>query len=136
MWAGYPAARARLLAAAQAADADLIVLAGDSHNAWAFELAHDGKPAAVEFDVQSVTSPGYEQALSGDAAAVRDAVVGASPELQWCDTSQRGYMTVTLTPEEARAEWTFMKTIREATTATTGTQIATARRGAHRLSLR
>lgn len=135
MWAGYPAARARLLAAAQAANADLVVLAGDSHNAWAFDLAHDGKPAAVEFDVQSITSPGYEQALKGNPAAIRDAVVEASPELKWCDTTQRGYMTVAFTPEEARAEWTFMRTIREVSTATTGTQIATTRRGTHKLSL-
>ncbi|WP_416907793.1 MAG: alkaline phosphatase D family protein [Polymorphobacter sp.] len=135
MWAGYPAARARLLGAAQAAGAELIVLAGDSHNAWAFDLAHDGKPAAVEFDVQSITSPGYEQAFAANPGGVRDAVVAASPELKWCDTSQRGYMTVTLTPEEARAEWTFMRTIREVSTQTTGTQVATTRRGTHRLSL-
>src|SRR5690606_30139962 len=40
-WGGYPAARARLLKAAQAADADLVMLSGDSHNAWAFDLAQD-----------------------------------------------------------------------------------------------
>lgn len=135
MWAGYPAARARLLAAAQAANADLVVLAGDSHNAWAFDLAHDGKPAAVEFDVHSITSPGYEQALKGNPTAIRDAIVAASPELQWCDTTQRGYMTVAFSPEEARAEWTFMRTIREVSTATTGKQAATTRRGSHKLTL-
>ncbi len=47
-WSGFPAARSRLLGAAQAADADLVVLSGDSHNAWAFDLAEGGKPAGVE----------------------------------------------------------------------------------------
>ncbi len=135
MWAGYPAARARLLAAAQAADADLVVLAGDSHNAWAFDLPHGGKPVGVEFDVQSVTSPGYESALKADPAMIRDALVGSSPELKWCDTSQRGYLTVTFTPEAATSEWTFMRTIREVSTATTGTRSAMVKRGARTLTL-
>src|SRR3546814_9542222 len=47
-WDGYPAARSRLLAAAQRADADLVTLSGDSHNAWAFDLTHGGRPAGIE----------------------------------------------------------------------------------------
>lgn len=133
MWAGYPAARQRLLAAAQKADADLVVLAGDSHNAWAFDLGHDGKPAGVEFAVQSVTSPGYESALGADPAKIRDALVGASPELKWCDTSQRGYLTVAFTPETATSEWTFMSGIRTASTATSGSRTAIVKRGARQM---
>ncbi len=133
MWAGYPAARRRLLAAAQKANADLVVLAGDSHNAWAFDLANDGKPAGVEFAVQSVTSPGYESALKADPAKIRDALVGASPELKWCDTSQRGYMTVSFTPEQVTNEWTFMSGIRTVSTATSGTRSATVKRGARQM---
>src|SRR3546814_5195610 len=53
-WDGYPAARERLLASALDADANLLVLAGDSHNGWAFELDHAGARAGVEFGVQSV----------------------------------------------------------------------------------
>ncbi|MGB5078095.1 MAG: alkaline phosphatase D family protein, partial [Sphingorhabdus sp.] len=37
-WGGYPAARSRLLGAAQQADANLVVVTGDSHNGWAFDL--------------------------------------------------------------------------------------------------
>ena len=40
-WDGYPAARDRLLAAAQRADANLVTRSGDSHNAWAFDLTRD-----------------------------------------------------------------------------------------------
>ena len=64
-WDGYPAARERLLASALNADANLISLAGDTHNAWAFDLTHDGMAAGVEFGGQSVTSPGFETYLPG-----------------------------------------------------------------------
>lgn len=118
-WGGYPAARARLLASAQAADADLLVLAGDSHNGWAFDLAEGARPAGVEFGGHSVTSPGYEFVLSGtDPKTVASRLIASSPELKWADTSRRGYMVVELTPERATGEWVFMNTIRERSTAT------------------
>jgi alkaline phosphatase D len=129
MWAGYPQARKRLLQAAQAADADMVVVSGDSHNGWAFNLAEGGKPAGVEFAGQSVTSPGYESALKADPAKIREALVAANPAMTWCDTSRRGYMTVAFTPEAARCDFVFMKTIRDRTTATDTGQGATVKRG-------
>lgn len=111
-WGGYPAARSRLLGAAQRAGADLVMLAGDSHNAWAYDLMEGGRRAGVEFDGQSVTSPGYETVFrSVPAADIARALVETNPELKWCDTSGRGYMTVTLTPREAAAEWLFVESI-------------------------
>ena len=98
-WGGYPAARARLLAAAQAASANLVMLSGDSHNAWAYELSNKGRPAGVEFAGHAVTSPGYESSTTGtDPEVVAAAILKSSPELKWCDTSRRGYMALTLTP--------------------------------------
>ncbi|MBO9713023.1 alkaline phosphatase D family protein [Sphingomonas sp.] len=110
-WGGYPAARARFLKAAQAAGANLLVICGDSHNAWAFDLGQDGKPAGVEFAGHSVTSPGYEDSLAADPRAIAAGLVAANPELKWCDTSRRGYMALTLTPEKATNDWLFVDTI-------------------------
>ena len=45
-WDGYPQARRRLLQSALDADANLVILSGDSHNAWAFDLDLDGHAAA------------------------------------------------------------------------------------------
>lgn len=135
-WGGYPAARARLLQAAQAAEAELIVLAGDSHNAWAFDLKQDGKPAGVEFGGHSVTSPGYESYLTGAAPAdVARALVEASEELVWADTSRRGYMVVTLTPDRAASEWVFMDTIRDKSLATGASQTISTARGTRTLQV-
>ncbi len=116
-WDGYPAARQRLLRSALDADANLVVLSGDSHNAWAFDLDVQGTPAGVEFAGQSVTSPGYEDDLPqvppGDLVR---ALVRQNHELKWADTSRRGYLTVTLTPERASGEWLFLDTIRQRST--------------------
>ena len=39
----------------------------------------------------------------------------ASPELVACDTSQRGWTHVTLTPEAATAQWRFVSSVVEPT---------------------
>lgn len=110
-WGGFPAARARFLAHAQAAEANLIVLSGDSHNAWAFDLGQGGRAAGVEFAGHSVTSPGYDDGSDADPKVMARALVAANPELKWCDTSRRGYMALTLTPDSARNDWVFVDTI-------------------------
>ncbi|HSX55361.1 MAG TPA: alkaline phosphatase D family protein [Sphingomonas sp.] len=128
-WGGYPAARARFLKAAQAANANLVVIAGDSHNAWAYDLAQDGRPAGVEFAGHAVTSPGYESSTATDPKVIARALVETNPELKWCDTSRRGYMAMTLTPDAVRNDWLFADTIRQRTPAATVGHSATVRRG-------
>ncbi len=116
-WDGYPVARERLLSGAQEADADLIVLSGDSHNGWAFNLETADGPAGVEFGGHSVTSPGFEAYTSGvNPATVAKAVVETNDQLQWADTEHRGYMSVALTPEKATSTWHFLDTIRQKST--------------------
>lgn len=111
-WGGYPAARARFLRTAQSLGANLVVLSGDSHNAWAYDLGQDGKPAGVEFAGHAVTSPGYEAASKTDPKVIAAALVKANPELKWCDTSRRGYMTMTLTPATVSNDWIMVDTIK------------------------
>jgi alkaline phosphatase D len=135
-WGGYPAARTRFLNAAQQAGADLIVVAGDSHNSWAFELTQDGKPAGVEFDGQSVTSPGFENYFPKTAPAdISRALVETNAELKWAETSGRGYLTVTLTPAAATGEWLFLDTIRERSPRIARTHRMRTRAGRRRLEL-
>ena len=113
-WDGYPAARERVLRAALEANANLVSLAGDTHNAWAFDLDLDGEPVGVEFGGQSVSSPGFETYLPflkpGDVEA---ATVGRNPQLRWMDSSRRGYMAVELTPDDATSEFRFVGSVKE-----------------------
>ncbi len=95
-WDGYPAARSRLLRAAQPADADLVMLSGDSHNAWAYALVEDGRPAGVEFAGHS----GHLGRRSRTSFGVDPKTVAAqaswppTPSSKWADTSQRGYLMI------------------------------------------
>ncbi len=118
-WGGYPAARSRFLSAAQRADANLIVVTGDSHNGWAFDLPEGGRPAGVEFGGHSVSSPGFESAVKIDPAIVARDMVGANKaELRWMDSSNRGYMHLSLTPQAATNEWVFVETVKDVSLAT------------------
>jgi alkaline phosphatase D len=132
-WDGYPAARRRLLRSALDADANLVVLSGDSHNAWAFDLDLDGHRAGIEIAGTSVTSPGNEDDFPGVApdTAVR-ATVARNPQLKWANLHQRGYATLHLTPQRATAEWVFMQTIREHIIALGGRQVMSSVRGSNR----
>ncbi len=114
-WGGYPAARARFLKSAQGMGASTIVISGDSHNAWAYDLAQDRHAAAVEFAGQSVTSQGYEGGLAADPKLVAASLVRANAELKWCDTSRRGYMAMTVTPERVSNDWLFVDTVKSRT---------------------
>lgn len=135
-WDGYPAARQRLLESALNANANLVVLSGDSHNAWGFDLEVSGAPAGVEFAGHSVTSPGFETDLPKIPAAdlVRSMRV-RNPNLKWADLSRRGYATVELTPKAATGEWLFMETVRRRTSRLAGTHRMTSAVGARRFAI-
>ncbi len=134
-WDGYPAARERLFQGALEADANLIVLAGDTHNAWAFELDHGGARVGVEFGGHSVTSPGLESYLGKiPADRLASAMVEANPQLKWVDTARRGYMAVELTPARATSEYRFMETVRQRSSRLAGTHTATTLAGSRVLA--
>ncbi|TDP13380.1 alkaline phosphatase D [Roseateles asaccharophilus] len=112
-WDGYAVARETLLATASQLDKNLVVLAGDTHNAWASDLKdRSGKQIGVEFATSSVSSPGFETYLPKEnpqtLAAALTQLIGP---LEYCDTSRRGYMVVTATPAECRSDWIFVNTV-------------------------
>ena len=134
-WDGYPAARSRLLRSAQEANANLVVLSGDSHNAWGFDLDEGGKPAGVEFAGQSVTSPGYESdGLSVSPREIERAVIERNPHLKWANLERRGYLAIELTPARATGEWLLLDTIRKRSTALAGQHRMSVAHGSNRLS--
>ena len=134
-WNGYPAARARLLGGAQAAGANLIVVSGDSHNAWAYDLPNQGKPAGVEFAGHSISSYGFEARFDADPKRIAADMIAANPTLKWCDTSRRGYMTVTLGRDQARSDWLFLDTVKTRSVALSGSSSAVVGHGARTLAL-
>ena len=133
-WDGYPAARDRLLGAAQEANTNLVVLAGDSHNGWASNLDRGGAAAGIEFAGHSVTSPGaeyYLPLLKPQEFAARQ--VAGNGQLQWADTGQRGYMAVELTPARITTDYHFLQGIKTRSTVLAGTKRITSEAGSQTL---
>ena len=112
-WDGYPAAREAVFASSRRLDKNLVVLAGDSHNAWASDLKDaSGAAVGVEFATPSVTSAGLELEYPRITRQfLADAFVKMVPELRYAETSDRGYLLVTLTPAQARADWVFVGSV-------------------------
>jgi len=111
-WDGYPAARERLFADLRAHAVNPVMLAGDTHNAWMFDLKDDaGRAVGVEFGTPGITSPGLESYLPLPSATVAEALRAASPEIVDLDTSRRGWTALTLTPESVSGQWHFVDNI-------------------------
>lgn len=135
-WDGYPAARQRILRDVANANADLVVLTGDSHNGWAFDLDVDSTPVGVEFAGQSVTSPGFERVFRGtDPASISKALQETNAQLRWVNADSRGYMTVSLTPDAASSTWHFLDTIRSKSTKMKGQAVQGVALGNNKLSM-
>ncbi|MBV1886790.1 MAG: alkaline phosphatase D family protein, partial [Parvibaculaceae bacterium] len=117
-WEGYPAARHRahqefIGGIDETNKGNVVVLAGDTHNAWASSLHQQdtGESVGVEFATSSITSAGMEKYISAAPRLIADKFVAASPDLHWMDASQRGYMVITLTKTQVRSDWFFVDTI-------------------------
>ena len=135
-WDGYPAARERVFKAALNADANLIVLAGDTHNGWAFDLDHEGARVGVELGVCSVSSPGFETYLGFlKPETLAAALVAENAQLKWADTAQRGYMVVELTPARATTEYRFVAGVKQRSTRLAGTKAITTEKGSGKLAV-
>lgn len=111
-WDGYPAAREILLMTAAQLQKKLVVLAGDTHNAWHSDLTLlSGQKVGEEFATSSVSSPGLETYLALPPAQIKAIFEGVVKDLKWMDASRRGYLKLSITPSQVQGEWFFIDTI-------------------------
>jgi alkaline phosphatase D len=139
-WDGYEPARDRFLDAAMAADVqNLVVLTGDVHASMAFEIARDpNNPASyvagagvgsegVEFVTPSISSGGDQANPTGetdDPEALAEALVtsgsealrASNPHLKLFDASRNGYLLLTITEANLRADFWLVPTVLEVST--------------------
>ncbi|MBV1862329.1 MAG: alkaline phosphatase D family protein [Nannocystaceae bacterium] len=109
-WDGYRAARSRFYDLAESTG-NVVVLTGDIHSSWAFDLAVDPAgtydPAdgsgsvGVEFVVPAVSSPGFP--LNAGPA-----LLAANPHLRWIDIRERGYLLLDVDTQRVQASWWFV----------------------------
>lgn len=122
-WDGYQTSRRRLLNRIQSMALDnVIVLTGDIHSSWAMDVSLDpGNPAvynrftgegslAVEFVTPAVSSPAAPTKGLSDLAMA--ALIPLNPHLKWVDLFHRGYIVLDITPEQCKADWFHVNTVR------------------------
>ena len=124
-WDGYPINRETLLQTIRQTGKKLVVLSGDSHNAWYNDLRTlDGSTkVGVEFATASVTAPGFESAglgefapfIDGSAVApgnINGSRAGLIDDVNYVETKRRGYLLMTVTAANVKGEFVFVDNIR------------------------
>ncbi|MGD9905586.1 MAG: alkaline phosphatase [Vicinamibacterales bacterium] len=124
-WDGYRISRSRVYDMVERHKVEnLVVLTGDVHSSWAFDLprqlssAYD--PASgrgslgVEIVCPAVSSP---TPFQGEAGAARLASTpGTRPHLKFLDGQSRGYVVLDVTREHLQADWWFVPGVNVRTT--------------------
>ncbi len=117
-WDGYYTEREFLYAKLAEFNKKIIVLAGDTHNAWTSYLySQKGEYVGVELATSSVSSPGLEKYLSIPLAQLQQfefAFTTLIDELAYCNLNQRGYLMVTLDDKQVLSDWIFVDSIKNA----------------------
>ena len=113
-WDGYAVARETVLGMARAYNKNLVVLSGDTHNAWASDLADRlGNQIGIEFATPGVTSPGFEAYFpTENPLAVAGGLEQLIGPLVYAETASRGFMVVTATQAECRCDWVYVSNVK------------------------
>jgi len=95
----------------------VVVLAGDTHNAWSSNLySKDGAFVGVELATSSVSSPGLEKYLNIPLAQLQQfefAFNTLIDELNYCNLNQRGYLMVQFDETQVQSQWIYLDSIKK-----------------------
>lgn len=120
-WDGYTFERKRLFDFVNENDIDnLVVLTGDIHTFWAYDLPFGKTPynpedrsgsAGVEFVTTAVSSPGFP--IPGNQAPL---IQQMNPYLRFLQLDKRGYITLDLNEERAQGDYYQVSTVNKPNT--------------------
>lgn len=113
-WDGYFVERETVLETARATDSNLVVLAGDTHNAWANNLKTlSGHSVGIELATSSVSSPGLEDYFPEQNPDILAGVITQLIEnLHYANLQHRGYLVAHFTQQHCQAEWHFVSDVK------------------------
>lgn len=116
-WDGFPYEQNKIYSFIREANIrNLVFLTGDTHASWAIEVTDRkaASPMAVEFGTPSISSSNWNEYASDDSVRAGEAkLLRANPHIRYGNARDHGYLLVTLTPQQAVAEWWYVSTLRE-----------------------
>lgn len=124
-WDGYPREKARIKnLIVDKKISDVVFLAGDTHSAWAIEAATDvanrynaqtsAGAFAVEFGTTSVSSGNSDERTPADTVRLMEAaLLTSNPHIKYVNARDHGYLLVTFTPQQLRADYFMVNTLRQ-----------------------
>ncbi|WP_299835166.1 alkaline phosphatase D family protein [uncultured Tenacibaculum sp.] len=117
-WDGYYAEREEILETFR--DKKVVVLAGDTHNAWQSNLmTATGEKVGDELATSSVSSPGFESFVGPQGAVqLGGALQLLIDDLNFANLVDRGFMKLTVTSGAVKTDWTYVDTVTETTFST------------------
>jgi MYXO-CTERM domain-containing protein len=97
----------------------VVVLTGDIHSSWAFDVparAEPGGPSvAVELVTPSVTSATFAQIVGPDsdlvARGLTTVVQDQLPHVRWTEIQRHGYVVVGVNGERVQADWWHVEAV-------------------------
>jgi alkaline phosphatase D len=121
-WDGYRVSRSRVFDMVERHQVpNLVVLTGDVHSSWAFDLprgvsdAYDPRTGRASLGVEivcpAVSSPTPFQGADGEARLA--ALPTQRPHLRFLDGRSRGYVVIDVTRDRLQADWWLLPTVRE-----------------------
>jgi len=116
-WDGYFAEREIVYGTLAQLKKKVVVLAGDTHNAWSSNLyTKDGVFVGVELATSSVSSPGLEKYLNIPLDQLQQfefAFTTLIDELNYCNLNQRGYLIVQFDETQVQSQWIYVDSIKK-----------------------
>ncbi|MGE0587038.1 MAG: alkaline phosphatase [Cyclobacteriaceae bacterium] len=103
---------------------DVLFLTGDTHASWAFEVATDVANTynpttsqgafAIEFGTPSISAANSnERNPTEEVKKSEITLMETNPHIKYTNNRDHGYMILTLTPAQARADWYYVETLRK-----------------------
>lgn len=122
-WDGYAIERDGIIDHVQYnAIENVVFVTGDTHTSWAFEVpvsiedySSSNNGVAIEFGTTSITSSNWnERGTDEEVMEAEHLIMASNPHLKFVNGRDHGYMVLTLSPDEARADWYYVDNIKDA----------------------
>lgn len=146
-WDGYPAEQQQIADFIKHNEIqNIIFVTGDTHSSFAFEVTvnpfSDYDPVsgqgafAVEFGTTSINSANTNEFYATDSVVMHEKKITntpVNPHLKYSNLRDHGYLVLSLYPDRAKADWYFVETVREPSSAEELGMSVTVKKGSNKL---